>query len=122
MRRHVPNELVRIDFNFFGDVTAHNRVVFILEREITPFIIGVGEVVTHKTPEGFIVVLADDGDKRVDHDLSRSCGANRIVSAKMIAAGIEAIEPFELIDICDGFGDRSDFVRRIFLQMAKAQT
>jgi hypothetical protein len=43
------------------------------------------------------------------------------VTREMIAAGIDAIAPFELLDLWEGYGDRSDFVSRIYRQMAKAR-
>lgn len=43
------------------------------------------------------------------------------ITDEMIAAGISAIEPFDLLDGWEGYLDKADFVRRIFTQMAKAQ-
>jgi hypothetical protein len=54
--------------------------------------------------------------------MSRATATDEIeVTTEMIAAGIDAIEPFELLDLWEGYGDRSDFVSRIYRQMAKAR-
>jgi hypothetical protein len=40
----------------------------------------------------------------------------------MIDAGVGAIDPFDLIDACDGYLDKGDLVSRIYRQMAKARS
>lgn len=56
---NVPGELVRVYLHLPSHVVGiHLRP---LRDEIEPFIEGVGQVLTHDTPEGFIVSLRDDG-------------------------------------------------------------
>lgn len=55
-----PNELVRMDFNLdnFESGAALFRDLVIME--VTPFVIGVGELLAEKTPEGFIILLKEN--------------------------------------------------------------
>src|ERR1700722_18199428 len=67
MRRRVPSELLRVDFDFVDGFPAKDSVILSLQREIAPFIIGVGEVATHETLKGFEVVLSDDRQEGINH-------------------------------------------------------
>jgi hypothetical protein len=61
VRAKKPNELVRVDINLndFGENTLMLRQL--LSMELQPFIIGVGQIATEDTPEGFVVLRCDDG-------------------------------------------------------------
>jgi hypothetical protein len=43
------------------------------------------------------------------------------ITPEMIAAGVEAIEPFDLQDAMDGYLGRDELVTAIFLAMVRAQ-
>lgn len=40
------------------------------------------------------------------------------ITPAMVAAGIAAIEPFDLINVCDGYLDIGEVVRKVYRAMA----
>jgi hypothetical protein len=61
-RAAIPGELVRIDFNIveLSMFPFKDLLVSSARLTIDPFFVGIGNVVLQETPEGFVVILADN--------------------------------------------------------------
>jgi hypothetical protein len=62
MRRTEPLELVKVHLNADRVLAAPHPLAVLLRDELEPFIIGVGKVRADFTPEGIVVLSADDRD------------------------------------------------------------
>lgn len=66
-RPTISGELVRIKLDRLALVPFGDVIKRALIREIEPFIIGVGEISTKDTPEGFVICLGDCRDEPRRH-------------------------------------------------------
>jgi hypothetical protein len=66
-RLEKPDELVRVGLNLADGVPLRDLICALLFLEIEPFVMGVGKVRCENSPEGFIVLRADDRDEAGDH-------------------------------------------------------
>lgn len=124
IRREPRGELVRVHFDTDGGVALSSDCKAAIRREIAPFIVGVGEVVTEDTPEGFKVFLLDDRDVLSGHDCSSvvretdNYRSENEITAEMIDAGGRIIEESAL-DISDGFISRGDVAIEVYRAMMR---
>lgn len=68
-RPTMRGELVRLDLNPLDGVTDHHQWHRLLILEIEPFIMGVGQVRGHETPEGIVIVKLDQWLDEGSHDI-----------------------------------------------------
>jgi hypothetical protein len=63
-------ELIKVDFNLRNGVAAPPGFVDPISKELEPFIISVGEIGAHGSPEGGVILRADHGEPVGEHDVS----------------------------------------------------
>jgi hypothetical protein len=63
-------ELIKVDFNLRNGVAAAPGFVDPISKELEPFIISVGEIGAHGSPEGGVILRADHGEPVGEHDVS----------------------------------------------------
>jgi hypothetical protein len=60
-------------------------------------------------------LLRGDGKMILDKDRA---GAPAVeITDEMVEAGLSAINPLDLANICDGWGSKDDLIKRVFLAM-----
>lgn len=120
VRREPRGELVRVRFDADSDVPLSSDCEAAIRREIAPFIVGVGDVVTEDSAEGFKVFLLDDREVLRGHGE----GSEIEVEPAMIEAGATVIWA-----AADALGARAawgcdegrDWAARVFLAMARSR-
>ena len=124
VRSGPDSELVRVHFDPPGTMAHAGDLVAAILEELTPSIVGVGQIRTEKGLEGFKVFAVDDRNPRLSHDTSPLVRSTDNSSTEITPEMIEAGEDVILCEVGGadlGYFSASDLAYRVFRAMERTR-